>query len=129
MHKSFRHFLPLAGADFGVTIKRFVPTGAGRIMELLFVYGTLQDPQVQTRVFGRIVAGVADALDGYRKAEITIGGSRYPVARLDGASTISGRILEVTPEELVAIDHYEGSEYRRLRVALRSGVETWVYCE
>ena len=129
MHKSFRHFLPLAGVDFGVRIKRFVPIGAGLIMESLFVYGTLQDPQVQTRVFGRIVTGVVDALDGYRKAEISIGGSRYPIAQLDSASSIDGRILDLTPEELVAIDHYEGSEYRRLCVVLRSGVEAWVYCE
>ena len=98
-------------------------------MERLFVYGTLQDPAVQTRVFGRTTEGVPDRLAGYRKAEIAIDGSTYPIAQLDRASSIDGRILEVTPDELVAIDQYEGSEYRRLRVRLRSGAEAWVYCE
>ncbi len=98
-------------------------------MELLFVYGTLQDPEIQMHVFGRITAGTPDALDGYRKAEIAIGGSTYPIAKLDSASSIDGRTLEVSQEELMNIDRYEGGEYRRLRVRLRSAVETWVYCE
>ena len=98
-------------------------------MEALFVYGTLQDPQVQTRVFGRIVHGQADTLPGYRKAEIAIDGSVYPLAVEDVSGVIAGQVIEVTPDELVRIDAYEGSEYRRLRVPLGSGRETWVYCE
>ncbi len=98
-------------------------------MEALFVYGTLQDPQVQTRVFGRIVQGQADTLPGYRKAEIAIDGSVYPFAVEDSSGVIAGQVIEVTPDELVRIDAYEGSEYRRLRVRLGSGRATWVYCE
>ena len=100
-------------------------------MESLFVYGTLRDPQVQANVFGRVVQGQADTLDGYRKAEITIGGSVYPIAVADPMrdQSIAGQVLEVTPAELVDIDRYEGDEYRRVRVRLRSGLEAWVYCK
>ncbi len=104
MHKSFRRFLPLAAADFGVTIRRFVPTGAKPTMELLFVYGTLQDPQIQLRAFGRTTEGTPDVLDGYRCDDITIDGSDYFIAVPDRASSIDGRVLELTPEELIGID-------------------------
>jgi gamma-glutamylcyclotransferase (GGCT)/AIG2-like uncharacterized protein YtfP len=93
------------------------------------VYGTLQDPQIQLSAFGRTTEGTPDVLDGYRRDDITIDGSDYFIAVPDGAGGIDGRVLEVTPEELVDIDRYEGSEYRRLRVTLRSGVEAWFYAE
>ncbi len=98
-------------------------------MELLFVYGTLQDPAVQARVFARVVPGTPDALDGYRKESITIDRAVYPIAVQDADSRISGQVIEVTPEELVLIDQYEGAEYRRVRVRLSSQREAWVYCE
>lgn len=97
-------------------------------MEALFVYGTLQDPQVQSRVFGRVVAGLPDSLDGYRKGEITISSSVYFIAIEDTFGVIDGLVLEVTSAELVEIDAYEGDDYRRVRVRLRSGREAWVYC-
>jgi len=98
-------------------------------MEALFVYGTLCDPLVQNRVFGRITQGQLDTLDGYRKGEITIDGSVYPIAITHSSGEISGEVLEVTSPELIEIDRYEGTEYRRIRVRLRSGRAAWVYCE
>ena len=97
-------------------------------MESLFVYGTLQDPQVQARVFGRVTPGQPDVLPGYSKSNITINGSVYFIARNDPSGAISGLVLDVTPAELVEIDHYEGDDYRRVRVRLQSGRESWVYC-
>ncbi len=98
-------------------------------MESLFVYGTLQDAQVQQQVYNRITQGQPDTLDGYRKAIITLGGKDYPIAVADAARSISGQVLEVTAKELEDIDTYEGDEYRRIRVTLQSGLEAWVYCE
>lgn len=97
-------------------------------MDALFVYGTLQDPQIQSRVFGRVVQGVPDTLDGYRKGEITISGSVYFIAIEAISGVVDGLVLEVTSAELVEIDAYEGNDYRRIRVRLRSGREAWVYC-
>jgi gamma-glutamylcyclotransferase (GGCT)/AIG2-like uncharacterized protein YtfP len=87
-------------------------------MESRFVYGTLQDAQVQARVFGRIVQGEPDMLDGFRKAEIN--GTVYPIAVIDSAHVVSGQVIEVTAEELVRIDRYEGAEYRRIPIRLRT---------
>lgn len=99
------------------------------MMESLFVYGTLQDADVQQRIIGRLVAGSADTLDGYRKSQISIGGNFYPFAVADSTNSISGQVLEVTADELVTMDAYEGDEYRRIQVQLRSGRHAWVYCE
>jgi gamma-glutamylcyclotransferase (GGCT)/AIG2-like uncharacterized protein YtfP len=96
--------------------------------ESLFVYGTLQDPEVQTRVFGRVTAGSPDTLDGYFKSSISIGGNVYPIAVETAGAAVSGRVLDVTAAELAQMDIYEGAEYRRIRVRLRSGREAWVYC-
>ncbi|MCC6802917.1 MAG: gamma-glutamylcyclotransferase [Anaerolineae bacterium] len=98
-------------------------------MESLFVYGTLQDPQVQSTVFGRVVEGSQDSLVGYRKSEISIDNIVYPIAVADIAHTLPGKVIEVTPKELVEIDRYEGEDYRRIQVRLRSGRTAWVYCE
>lgn len=39
---------------------------------LLFSYGTLRDPQVQQALFGRELAGEADAMAGWRRRMIEI---------------------------------------------------------
>lgn len=98
-------------------------------METLFVYGTLQDPKVQSAVFGRVVSGSPDSLVGYRKSQITIDGVVHAIASADAAYTLPGQVIEVTPEELAEIDRYEGEDYRRIQVRLRSGRVAWVYCE
>jgi gamma-glutamylcyclotransferase (GGCT)/AIG2-like uncharacterized protein YtfP len=98
-------------------------------MEKLFTYGTLQDPAVQMVVFHRVVKGTPDTLNGYVKSEIKIGFGVYPIIKPDPDSHVKGQIIEVTPEELALIDRYEGKEYRRISVILRSGAVTWVYRE
>ncbi len=96
-------------------------------MEKLFTYGTLQDPAVQMAVFHRVVKGISDTLDGYFKTEIKIGFGVYPIIFPEPNSHVEGQYIEVTPEELALIDRYEGAEYRRITVTLRSGVAAWVY--
>lgn len=98
-------------------------------MEALFVYGTLRDPKVQSTVFGRVVQGAPDSRVGYRKSQIVVDGVVHAIAVADAAEVLPGELIEVTPEELVDIDRYEGDDYQRLRVRLRSGQQAWVYCE
>lgn len=98
-------------------------------MESLFVYGTLRDPKVQSAVFGRVVEGSADTLVGYRKSEIVVDGVVHWIATTDIAQSLPGEVIEVSAEELDEIDSYEGDDYRRIQVRLRSGRMAWVYCE
>ncbi|MFN8372319.1 MAG: gamma-glutamylcyclotransferase family protein [Anaerolineae bacterium] len=95
--------------------------------EALFVYGTLQLPEVQQVVFGRLINGTHDVLDGYGRSSITLGRETYPIIMEQAGSSVEGMVLDVTAEELARADHYETDAYRRLRVTLRSGKEAWVY--
>lgn len=95
---------------------------------MLFVYGTLQDAAVQRRVYGRTVEGKPDTLYGYCRSQVWSGDDFYPIAVPDPDGIIDGLVLALTGDEMVRGDAYEGDEYRRLRVTLRSGVEAWVYC-
>ncbi|WAC60305.1 gamma-glutamylcyclotransferase family protein [Brevundimonas sp. SL130] len=110
---------------------------------LLFAYGTLQDPAVQTAVFGRALAphpgpGAPDRLSGFRLSHIPVddpqitaetGLTHYPILipTTDEAPPVPGRLYPLTPADLTAADAYEGEAYRRVRVTTEAGAEAWVY--
>jgi hypothetical protein len=105
---------------------------------LLFSYGTLQDPAVQLASFGRELAGSSDALPGYSTSLIAIrdqavvaksGKSHHAIAERSGnlSDQVPGMVFRITPEELMAADRYEVSDYTRVEVTLRSGLRAWAY--
>ncbi len=105
----------------------------------LFSYGTLQQADVQLSLrSGRLLEGFDDALPGFKQSMIEItdpdvirksGKSFHPivVATNDSADEIAGKRFEITQAELAAADAYEVSDYKRISVRLKSGVEAWVY--
>ena len=106
--------------------------------ELLFSYGTLQQPEVQLATFGREVPGRRDAIVGYELDWITItdphviatsGSDRHPMLRpTDRVNAhVDGMALAISEAELAAADEYEVDDYRRISVPLRSGATAWVY--
>jgi gamma-glutamylcyclotransferase (GGCT)/AIG2-like uncharacterized protein YtfP len=106
---------------------------------LLFAYGTLQDPAVQTAVFGHALgAGAPDRLSGFRLSHIPVddlqvtaetGLTHYPILipTTDDAPPVPGRLYPRTPADLTAADAYEGEAYRRVWVRTEAGAEAWVY--
>lgn len=107
-------------------------------MVLLFSYGTLQDKSVQVANFGRELAGRPDALLGYASALVEIddpdvvaisGKTHHPIVQpsSNADDEVAGTVFEITPEELLAADSYEVSDYKRTSAPLRSGVRAWVY--
>ena len=106
--------------------------------ELLFSYGTLQQPEVQRATFGRDVPGHRDAIVGYDLDYVTItdphvlatsGSDRHPILRpTDRADAhVDGMVFALSDAELAAADAYEVDDYRRIAVPLRSGATAWVY--
>ncbi len=104
----------------------------------LFSYGTLQQDEVQLATFGRRLEGRADALQGYatKPFEIkdaavvaTSGKTHHLMARPTGhaADEVAGVAFRITPDELAAADIYEVSDYTRIAVRLKSGLEAFVY--
>ena len=94
----------------------------------LFAYGTLQERRVQVMLFKRDLAGSADTLRGYVLV-LPGRGWRYPniVASTDPAATVPGLVYEISEQELARADSYEGEAYKRIWVALESGISAWVY--
>ena len=104
----------------------------------LFSYGTLQQEDVQLATFGRRLEGRVDALPGYatslleiRDAEVvkTSGKTHHLLARPSARASdeVPGVVLKITAAELAAADTYEVSDYKRVAVRLKSGLEAFVY--
>lgn len=106
--------------------------------EYLFSYGTLQDEAVQLATFGRRLSGEPEVLEGFRidhlaiedEAVIEASGLRYHLIISpsgDPADIVTGTGFHITHAELLAADAYEVDDYQRVRVALKSGRQAWVY--
>jgi hypothetical protein len=104
----------------------------------LFSYGSLRDPAVQRRLFGRLVTGLPDAIPGYRLGTVTISDEQAiatsgTAVHLvvdetgDAADRVEGIVLHLTPAELDVADSYETADYRRVTVTLASGVKALLY--
>lgn len=103
----------------------------------VFSYGTLRQPEVQLALYGREVHTVDDVLPAFRIDWIEIvdqavidasGSNRHPILRRSHQNDeVAGAYLEISDVELAATDDYEVDDYVRVKVALRSGVEAWVY--
>ena len=108
--------------------------------KLLFSYGTLQLEAVQTSIFGRQLAGTADALRGFELITLPIddpaviavsGKAHHTMARFTGrsADVVSGRVFAVTSDEIQNADKYEVAAVKRVAVVLQSGTRAWAYVD
>ncbi|MEL6273227.1 MAG: gamma-glutamylcyclotransferase family protein, partial [Chloroflexota bacterium] len=55
--------------------------------------------------------------------------NRYPRITVDADTFVEGAVIELTDDELVRVDHYEGSEYVRIVVTLTDDTAAWAYAE
>ena len=99
------------------------------MVEKLFVYGTLQEAEVQQAVLGRIAELREDILHDFKKGDVEINGTIYPIAIPAVGSQIVGKVLEASPEEIAMMDEYETAAYQRIMIVLESGDDSWVYCQ
>lgn len=108
------------------------------MMEKLFSYGTLQKDSVQLKLFGRLLNGTKDILEGYKISSIEIkdeaflakGEEKFQKTLTpsnDNADIVEGTALEISMEELLLADSYEPNNYQRIKVRLQSGKEAWIY--
>lgn len=109
-----------------------------KAVHLLFSYGTLQDKAVQISNFGRELSGTPDAIVGYAQTMVAIddpavvatsGKTHHPIVQASNnpGDEVAGTVFEITDEELAAADSYEVSDYKRILVPLKSGLQAWVY--
>jgi gamma-glutamylcyclotransferase (GGCT)/AIG2-like uncharacterized protein YtfP len=89
----------------------------------LFVYGTLQLPDVLQAVVGARWHGRAALLEGY--ARYRVDGKPYPAIVSEAAASVSGLLYgDVGALELELLDRYEGELYERRTLSVRAGGST-----
>lgn len=104
----------------------------------LFSYGTLQRPEVQQALFGRLLDGAPAVLTGFSAGTIQLddspatelgGGGTYPILRRshDPADRIEGMVYALSEADLHAADAYETDAYARILVSLEDGSTAFVY--
>ena len=99
-------------------------------MYRLFVYGTLEFPQVVKRLLGTTLSGEYAELPGFERFLLVNrtypGIIRNPGARVDGVLYHG-----VTPQYLKLLDRYEGKFYERRSVVVETAenqsVTAWAY--
>lgn len=95
----------------------------------LFCYGTLMAPRVMAAVIGRRAHPEPASLAGYRVARLR--GRIYPGLWPEPAGLVEGSFYRlVHRRELLRVDRYEGSEYRRQQVTVDTAAgpqRAWVY--
>lgn len=96
--------------------------------EFIFTYGTLQDEIIQAAIYSRKLKGSSDILRGFRISNAKVADA-YPVIVETGKESdqVEGVVYMITNKELLKTDAYEGVAYRRIKVTLDSGKESWVY--
>src|SRR5687768_15800341 len=107
------------------------------MQEYLFSYGTLQKEKVQQELFGRVLTGKKDILEGYKIAAIEITDENFLskgeeklqrtlLATNNNYDKVEGTVFEISHAELMQADKYEPDNYQRIKVTLRSGIKAWV---
>src|SRR5690242_4645056 len=86
----------------------------------LFVYGTLLHPRRLAAHSGEPGLRPAPAtLRGWRRVRFS--GTPFPTLRRDPYASVSGAVIEAGAAALHRIAAYEGSQYRLVRVRVRTG--------
>ena len=96
----------------------------------LFVYGTLQLPEIIEKIAGQQFPAQTAYLSGYRCGLIER--ADFPGILPCENSTVSGLLLNgLTCAQLDKLDEYEGELYQRIKVPVSTGTDqcnAWVYC-
>src|SRR5262249_11265420 len=91
----------------------------------LFVYGTLQFPEVLRALLGRVPDSSPITLDGWRAAALAR--RTYP-GLVPANATVPGMLLTgLTAEELQVLDEYESGPYDLRKLSLTDGRPAWSY--
>lgn len=61
----------------------------------------------------------------------TSGKTHHPIVAptTEKGCSVEGMVFQITEQELAAADAYEVSDYKRVLVALASGLTAWVYVQ
>jgi gamma-glutamylcyclotransferase (GGCT)/AIG2-like uncharacterized protein YtfP len=99
-------------------------------MTKIFCYGTLQEPQVQIDLIGRVVTGELTSISDYvvlRDYIAPTDGIAYPRVVSMRNGCVYGRVLEFTDSEVIALNEYETEMYRLEDITTATGEVVKIY--
>ena len=99
-------------------------------MKKIFCYGTLQEPQVQLDLIGRVVIGNLTSISGYvvlRDYVDPTDGIAYPRLYAIQKGCVYGRVLEFTDSEVLILNEYETEMYTLEDITTDNGEVAKVY--
>ena len=97
-------------------------------MPNLFIYGSLQNNEVQMHLFGRLHPGRKATLEDYKLVDFLDSDNQvYPTIEKEKGLSVVGKLITLSDEELKKADDYEGGQYKRIEVTLVGGQRAWVY--
>ena len=99
------------------------------MIKKLFVYGTLQLPEITQRVVGCEFETLPAVLSGYRCGLVQR--ADFPGIVPCAESVVKGALLhDLSPQQIACLDRYEGELYQRIQVHVKVDAEfelAWVY--
>lgn len=94
---------------------------------LIFVFETLMNQELRSRLLGRDVEWMKDSIPNYKEITTnTEGGDNYNTIIPFPGGEVKGHVLFLTPEEAAILDDWE-DQYEKRLVRLGSGLKAWVY--
>jgi gamma-glutamylcyclotransferase (GGCT)/AIG2-like uncharacterized protein YtfP len=99
-------------------------------MTKLFVYGTLQQPEVQLELLGRFIDGEVDSIENYIVVRDYVDpedGIAYPRIKQYENGCTFGKILDVSDDELEILDKYETDMYQKKVIITKSQKKVLIY--
>jgi len=103
---------------------RIEQMSAGKKTLPIFVYGSLKSGSLFAKVVGHEVSMTADSIEGYEHKEFDEG---FSDLNPDPDHEVSGFRVNVSADDLKALDDWEHKFYRRKRVVLESGIAAWAF--
>jgi phage gp29-like protein/gamma-glutamylcyclotransferase (GGCT)/AIG2-like uncharacterized protein YtfP len=101
-------------------------TPAADLDSRLFVYGTLRDLGLDELITGDKVAETPATLTGWKKVALPRGDGYFTIERAEG-SEVEGDLIDVSPEDLDALDDWEHGEYLLQRIEMDDGHAAYTY--
>jgi hypothetical protein len=91
----------------------------------LFVYGTLQFPEVLRVLFGRVPRGTPASVAGWKV--VTVPGTVYATLASAEATATGEVINDLTQDNWRMLDTFHDNFYELCRLTLTDGRDTWAY--
>lgn len=93
----------------------------------LFIYGELQDPEIQIKIFGEEICGAYDTISNWIVLNDFEKGKSYLQLASQPNGIVFGQIIDLTEDQIKKLDKYEEDYFRySLKTDKKVDVQTYI---